>query len=81
MIVRVKLFAAAKQFARRDVAEVELAEGATVGDLRLRLAEAIPEMADLLHHVLFAIDSEYAGDSVKIPVEADVACIPPVSGG
>ncbi len=81
MIVCVKLFAAARQIAQRDVVEIELADGASVGELRRQMAATMPELADLLGHVLFAIDSEYADDSIKIPAGADIACIPPVSGG
>lgn len=81
MIVCVKLFAAARQIAQRDAVEIELADGANVGELRLQMAATMPELADLLGHVLFAIDSEYADDPTKIPAGADIACIPPVSGG
>ncbi len=81
MIVCVKLFAAARQIAQRDAVEIELADGASVGELRLQMAATMPELADLLGHVLFAIDSEYADDPTKIPAGADIACIPPVSGG
>ena len=81
MIVRVKLFAAARQIAERDTAEIELDEGASVADLRCQMAVMMPELASLLGHVLFAIDSEYADDAAKILAGADIACIPPVSGG
>lgn len=81
MIVRVKLFAAAKQIAGRDVVEIDLTEDASVGELRRQLVVAIPHMADLAGHALFAVDSEYANDATKISPGADVACIPPVSGG
>jgi len=81
MIVCVKLFAAARQIAQRDAVEIELVDGASVGDLRRQMAATMPELADLLGHVLFAIDSEYADDPIRIPAGADIACIPPVSGG
>jgi molybdopterin synthase catalytic subunit/molybdopterin synthase sulfur carrier subunit len=81
MNVRVRLFAAARQTAGRDVLQVELPEGATIGQLRSRLAEQLPKMSTLLGQAMFAIDTEYAEDSEKIPVHAEVACIPPVSGG
>lgn len=81
MIVHVKLFAAAKELAGCDTAEIELVEGAAVGDLRRQMAAKMPDLADLLGHALFAIDSEYADDETKILAGADIACIPPVSGG
>jgi len=81
MNVRVRLFAAARQAAGSDWLEVQLSEQATVGQLRRRLAEQSPPLASLLQRATFAVDAEYAGDTAKIPAGAEVACIPPVSGG
>jgi len=79
--VRVRLFAAAKDAAGTSVLELKLPDGATIADLRRRMAGDLPQLAALLGRVMFAIDAEYAGDTRRIPPEADVACIPPVSGG
>ncbi len=81
MNVRVRLFAAARQAAGRDVLEVEMPDGATIGRLRRQLAGEIPQIADLLRRVTFALGTDYAADTDEIPPGADVACIPPVSGG
>jgi len=78
---QVKLFAAARQLAGRDVLEVELADEATVAELRRTVIEKIPALANLSGHLLFAVDAEYAPDEASIPPGAEVACIPPVSGG
>ena len=42
MNARVKFFAVARQLAGRDIIELELADGATVGELRQALAEDRP---------------------------------------
>ncbi len=81
MIVSVKLFAAARQLAGSDTIDVELPVGATVGMLREALRQAAPELDSLLPHAMYAVDAQYASDTTKIPSDADVACIPPVSGG
>jgi molybdopterin synthase catalytic subunit/molybdopterin synthase sulfur carrier subunit len=52
-----------------------------VADLRRQLATACPELASLLPHVLIAVNAQYAGDDTVIPAGAELACIPPVSGG
>jgi molybdopterin converting factor small subunit len=79
--VRLRLFAVARQLAGADVVEVSLAEGATVGDLRRQLAAQVPQLAALAPYLMFAIESAYAEDHARIPHNAEVACIPPVSGG
>lgn len=78
---RLQLFAVARQLAGRDVIELELPEGATIADLRRELAVAVPALASLIGHLQFAVNTEYASDATPIPPNADLACIPPVSGG
>jgi len=81
MIIRVRLFAALKQAADRDLFEVEMSDGATVGQLRRRMAEDFSQMSGVVRRAMFAVDTEYASDDARIPPESEVACIPPVSGG
>lgn len=81
MTISVRMFAFARQCAGRDVYEVELPEGATVGQLRERLFVALPELGRLGAGVLFAVDTDYANDATRLTPGAEVACIPPVSGG
>lgn len=81
MTVRVQLFAIAKDLAQTSLIELSLVEGATVGDLRRALAARVPALASVLGNVLFAINAEYATDAIVVPPGAEVACIPPVSGG
>jgi molybdopterin converting factor subunit 1 len=81
MRIRILLFALARQRAGRDLVEVELPAGSTVGQLREILARQVPQLADLLPHVRLAVNSDYAADRSSIPDGAEVALIPPVSGG
>jgi molybdopterin synthase catalytic subunit len=81
MKVRVKLFAVAKQRVGSGAIDVELPDGATVRQLRGALVEQFPPLADVVPHVRFAVNSEYASDAAPVPLAAEVAMIPPVSGG
>jgi molybdopterin converting factor subunit 1 len=81
MKIRVRLFALAKQAAGCDSLEVELPEGATVAQLRRQLGVRIPQLAGSLAQMMLAVNKQYADDQTPIPHNADVACIPPVSGG
>jgi molybdopterin synthase catalytic subunit/molybdopterin synthase sulfur carrier subunit len=81
MKVRVKLFASARQLAGTDTVEVELGDPATVAQLQWALAEQIPALGNLLRHAMFAVDMEYVSPQAQIMPGADIACIPPVSGG
>ncbi len=81
MNVRVRLFAAARELVGRDTIEVSLSAPATIADLRAALPEQFPPLANLTKQVMFAIGTDYADDTRRIPPGAEVACIPPVSGG
>jgi molybdopterin converting factor subunit 1 len=81
MTVTLKLFALSRQIAGSDSVAVEIADGGTVGQLREALGRQVPKLAIHLRHLMFAVNMEYADDSEVIPPGADVACIPPVSGG
>jgi molybdopterin converting factor subunit 1 len=81
MRIRVRLFAVARQAAGTDSIEIELPEGADVGQLRRAMAARVPGLGAIVDQLRFAVDEEFAGDDTKIPPTADVACIPPVSGG
>ena len=58
-----------------------LPDGATVGQLRRRLAEEQPALAALLQRSALAVNDEFAEDQTTLPPGADVALLPPVSGG
>jgi molybdopterin converting factor small subunit len=79
--IRVHLFALAKEKAGRPIVELELPLHAPVSELRRALGEACPGLAPLLPNVMIAVNSEYADDGLEIPEGAEVAAIPPVSGG
>jgi sulfur-carrier protein len=81
MNVTVKLFALAREFYGNDTIVVELPAGATIGELRRRLAVEIPGLAPLMSQILVAVNSEYAPDQNPLAEGDEVACIPPVSGG
>ena len=81
MRATVLLFALAREKAGRPSLSVDLPEAATVADLKSALAIACPSLAPLLPTIRLAINSEYATDDQPIPPGAELAAIPPVSGG
>jgi molybdopterin converting factor subunit 1 len=79
--MKVRLFARAKDLAGADSIDVQLPVGATVGDLRRRIGQAYPALAGLLERSALAVNDEFADDALTLPVNAEVALLPPVSGG
>ncbi len=81
MKVSVRLFARGRELAGAEEVEIDLPDGATVARLRQSLAEQVPPLARLSRHVMFAVDARYVDDAATLSPGAEVACIPPVSGG
>jgi len=74
--IRVKLFAGLRERAGAGVLELELPEGAVVGDALARmraLTEGVP--------VVMAVNQEYADPGATLHSGDEVALIPPISGG
>jgi molybdopterin converting factor subunit 1 len=78
---KIHLFAVARQRAGASVVTLELPEGATVSHLKSALAAAYPDLAPIVPSLMIAIDNDYATDDAPIPPGAELAAIPPVSGG
>lgn len=85
MIVRVRLFAVAREAAGAEFVDVELSAGdgasPTVADLRREFLAQLPTLVYAAKQLLFAVDGDYATDQTPVTATSDVACIPPVSGG
>jgi|GEM_PF-272736 molybdopterin converting factor small subunit len=81
MIVYVRLFARARDLAGAAVLCVELPDGATIAELRCRLAADYPALSSLLRRSALAVGDEFAADSLVLSPQQEVALLPPVSGG
>ena len=81
MNVRVQLCAVARQIVGSEAVELSLPDGATAGDLKQALLARAPGLSILTGTMRLAVNNAYARDDLPIPADAEVACIPPVSGG
>ena len=81
MNVTVRLFARCRDLAGADAVRVSLPSGATVAELRRRLAVEHPALAALLPRCAVAVGGEFAGETHALTETAEVALLPPVSGG
>jgi molybdopterin converting factor subunit 1 len=81
MMLNVRLFARAKDLAGTDVATVEVADCATIEDLRDALARSHPALAALLGRSALAVNAEIAPSGQPLHPNDEIALLPPVSGG
>ena len=79
--VHVRLFASLRELIGERTISVDLADGATVGDLRARIGETYPNVQPFLPSIICAVDEEYVPGDHVLRDGDNVALIPPVSGG
>ena len=81
MKLQVHLFAAARQWAGAEAIALDLPAESNVADLRREMLARLPRLTAFGPQLRFAVNAQYADDATPIPPNADIACIPPVSGG
>lgn len=81
MNITILLFATLKDRARREQVTVTLNDGATVGDLKIRLAAEMPGLAPALPTALVSVNREFAFKQDLLHDGDEVGLFPPVSGG
>ena len=81
MTVKVLFFAQARDHAGAAHDSLELGENARVADALTLLRERHPGLAPLWPHLAIALNGELVAGEAAIPAGAELALLPPVSGG
>jgi len=81
MQVRVLLFAGARDAFGTDEVLARIPLDGTTADLIRHLEDAYPKTVEFLRTCRVAVNQEFATPDHVIPEGAEVALIPPVSGG
>jgi molybdopterin converting factor subunit 1 len=79
--MKVLLFARARDLIGADLVEIAMSPFAKVADLRRALIERYPNLTSLIEKSAIAVNDEFAAEDAAIPDHAEVALLPPVSGG
>ncbi len=75
------MFAALKEMMGEACVELDLPPGTTVAQMKHTLAERYPSVREVLARTQVALNQEFAAPEAVVPEGAELACIPPVSGG
>ena len=80
---RVKLlfFATLRDRAGARSMELEIPPDLTVQGLKDKISAEYPNLREAMSSVLITINREYAFDEAVVPLNAEIALFPPVSGG
>lgn len=80
--MRVKLIAygIAKDILKTNSMDFEVAEGASIQDVKQSLVAQFPEF-EKLQSLKFAVNEDYQPDGFTLNANDEVVIIPPVSGG
>ena len=81
MKISILFFATLRDYVDAKTIELEVPAGTTVAGLKKILLRKYPKMIPAKNSIMAAINREYAADEEVIPMEAEIALFPPVSGG
>ena len=81
MKIRTLAFATAGDVLGSEAVELELAADATLADLRVALVGRFPDLEPLWPRLAVAVDGELVTGDATLSDGAEVALLPPVSGG
>jgi molybdopterin synthase catalytic subunit len=79
--IRILAFASAAEALGKGETELEVPDGARLGDLREQLLTRCPALEPIWPRLAIALDGELAGEDAALTENAEVALLPPVSGG
>ncbi len=79
--IKIFLFASLRDRVGARSLQMELPAEATIGDLKEKLINDHPALAYMRNSIMAAVNREFAADEQRIPLHAEVALFPPVSGG
>ncbi|MGA2491216.1 MAG: molybdopterin converting factor subunit 1 [Anaerolineales bacterium] len=81
MKIKILFFATLREYVGAKTIELEIPVDTTVAGLKELLVSRYPKMLPARNSILSAINREYAVDEQVIPLNAEIALFPPVSGG
>lgn len=81
MFVNVLFFAQARERAGRSSAVLEIPDGGRVADALSAIRRDYPSLDDLWPHLAIAVDGVLVPADAALRPGAEVALLPPVSGG
>ncbi len=81
MRVKIRFFAAYREIAGRSEDQIQLGEGATVGDAMKILRSRYPRLAFLTDPIATSVNRNYSTEDTVLKEGDEVAILPPVSGG
>jgi MoaE-MoaD fusion protein len=79
--VKLLFFATLRDRAGTKSIELDIPGDLTVQGLKDKISTEYPKLKESMSSVLVTINREYAFDEAVIPINAELAMFPPVSGG
>ena len=79
--VKLLLFATLRDRAGAKTLELDIPADLTVQGLKDKVSDEYPNLRESMSSVIITINREFAFDEAVIPLNAELAMFPPVSGG
>lgn len=80
-MVTIHFYAGLRELAKTATMELNWQPGTSAASLRETIAQRVPGISSLLERSSLAVNDVIVGDEFVLPEGAEVALLPPVSGG
>jgi len=80
-LVTIHFYAGLRELAKTARMELSWQPGISAESLRETITQSMPDIAPLLARSSLAVDDVIVGNDFVLPDDAEVALLPPVSGG
>jgi len=81
MKINLRLFSVYRNIVGFTEITIDVARGATLGDLFEELLHRYPELKSLERSVILAVNRDFANPKTKLKEDDEVALMPPIGGG
>lgn len=80
-MLTIHFYAGLRELAKAATMELHWQPGISAGSLREKIALQVPAISTLLERSSLAVDDVIVGNEFVLPKGAEIALLPPVSGG
>ncbi|MFN4182847.1 MAG: MoaD/ThiS family protein [bacterium] len=74
-------FASTREMVGKNQESLEIPENWTLKDVKEHIFQSYPALASLKEFLVFSVNQNFFDENEQVPDNAEIALIPPVSGG
>ncbi|MHA2615853.1 MAG: MoaD/ThiS family protein [bacterium JZ-2024 1] len=79
--ITILFFASAREMVGKSQESLDIPENWTLKDVKEHIFQTYPSLTSLKEFLIFSVNQNFFDENERVPDNAEIALIPPVSGG